>query len=711
MNDQQTITRKEFPNGDVAVDEGNGLVYQTADAAYNVEVDFPQRPLSDEPYGVDLVRTTRDAHGDERQQRLTLAEYRSQMAAEEHVREVEQTLLDQGRAGLDAEMNLVSALPYETDEPLYLVGLYPPAPDADSAMLNVLRFDGERLDIAPVARGPVAEMAAIEQRLFEVQAEGDVDVFLKAATAEAVRAQTLAPNTPLFFVEGVDVVTDKPLVLDNDATLAGWEDHPDWPDASAWDQPPTPRPAALVLPVTFGDDMTPFDAKGRYVPHHHDETNTVHFFSVIDRPSDSPLPEDATHELRYFRAHQTEEGIIMHDSLPVMPVADADRSPWPLPALHLHLEDGDLAATQELARITAGDHDLLFPDQPPPLGPDDRQIASESGWYHFDAALVSATPQGVDDGYSVGVVDVYANHETGQWAARHLPMGEFDTLDEALTYQQQTLLARVTEDRESAFSPAGFNDSPAIYERIALAEADAALTDLLEQNDGHYPPDYEGDHEPIWETLTSKEWDAYRDHMQTVADIIPDAKAIWENLPTATPPLADDTLISASIQPDAPYLQAQDFVFEDFKPEDIAPTWRLDIVPAHDPEGAQLGYSAVCVVDFADLAEAVSPDAPQRAQWLEVAQFQTEDRAQQFHEDFMSLSGMEELSHITGPVFAKAVADDLGMSGKWQTMDEQSLEQLKAGAWRVTHPEEAWQPRLNEASSPALEAAYLDLDL
>ena len=47
----------------------------------------------------------------------------------------------------------------------------------------------------------------------------------------------------------------------------------------------------------------------------------------------------------------------------------------------------------------------------------------------------------------------------------------------------------------------------------------------------------------------------------------------------------------------------------------------------------------------------------------------------------MSLSGMEELSHITGPVFAKAVADDLGMSGKWQTMDEQSLEQLKAGLY------------------------------
>lgn len=40
---------------------------------------------------------------------------------------------------------------------------------------------------------------------------------------------------------------------------------------------------------------------------------------------------------------------------------------------------------------------------------------------------------------------------------------------------------------------------------------------------------------------------------------------------------------------------------EDFAPEVIAlttelpPTWRLDIVPARDPEGAALGYSAVCV--------------------------------------------------------------------------------------------------------------------
>jgi hypothetical protein len=72
---------------------------------------------------------------------------------------------------------------------------------------------------------------------------------------------------------------------------------------------------------------------------------------------------------------------------------------------------------------------------------------------------------------------------------------------------------------------------------------------------------------------------------------------------------------------------------------------------------------------------------------------------------------MEKMSHLSGPGFAEAVAGDLGMSGKWRTMDKESLEKLKAGEWGIEHPAEAWQPRLNEVSNPALEAAYLDLDL
>jgi hypothetical protein len=40
-------------------------------------------------------------------------------------------------------------------------------------------------------------------------------------------------------------------------------------------------------------------------------------------------------------------------------------------------------------------------------------------------------------------------------------------------------------------------------------------------------------------------------------------------------------------------------------------------------------------------------------------------------------------------------ADELGMDGRWQTMNGQSVEQLKAGKWGVTHPAEAWRPRLD----------------
>jgi len=124
------------------------------------------------------------------------------------------------------------------------------------------------------------------------------------------------------------------------------------PEASAWEQPPAPKPAALVLPVTFDENMTPSNTQGRYVPHHRDEAGTVHFFAVVDRTSDSLLSERTSHELRYFRAQKTEEGMICHDSQPVMGVNDLATSPWPLPALQLYLEEGDLDTAQKLARDT-----------------------------------------------------------------------------------------------------------------------------------------------------------------------------------------------------------------------------------------------------------------------------------------------------------------------------------------------------------------------
>ena len=144
----------------------------------------------------------------------------------------------------------------------------------------------------------------------------------------------------------------------------------------------------------------------------------------------------------------------------------------------------------------------------------------------------------------------------------------------------------------------------------------------------------------------------------------------------------------------------------------VAPTWELAIVPAHDPDGEQLGYSAVCVVDFADLAEEIAPDAPERAQWLEVAQFQTKDLANQFRDEFMSLVGNDELGNVTGPALAGVIADDLEMDSQWQMMSGQTLEELKAGEWHTTHETQQWHPRLDEISPDrAVEISEPDIDL
>ncbi len=59
----------------------------------------------------------------------------------------------------------------------------------------------------------------------------------------------------------------------------------------------------------------------------------------------------------------------------------------------------------------------------------------------------------------------------------------------------------------------------------------------------------------------------------------PAPSAIRAGLPAETPGLADEALIAASEQPDAPYLQPEDFAYEDFALVDAAPNWRLDIVP------------------------------------------------------------------------------------------------------------------------------------
>jgi hypothetical protein len=69
---------------------------------------------------------------------------------------------------------------------------------------------------------------------------------------------------------------------------------------------------------------------------------------------------------------------------------------------------------------------------------------------------------------------------------------------------------------------------------------------------------------------------------------------------------------------------------------------------------------------------------------------------QQFREDFMSL----------------VATDELGMDNRWRAMDKQTLEELEAEDWSLTHQREHWRPRLDEVSpQQAIEATDFDLNL
>ncbi len=135
----------------------------------------------------------------------------------------------------------------------------------------------------------------------------------------------------------------------------GW----DW-DTEDFDAPQPRITDDPALPVTLGENLIPIDRNGVYVPNHLDERGTLHFFAAVD-VSYEPDYSDLSRELRYYRVAQTDDGRLVHDSHPVMPLERGGASPFPLPALQIMLEDGDLDNAQELAHLTAQSHGLEFP--------------------------------------------------------------------------------------------------------------------------------------------------------------------------------------------------------------------------------------------------------------------------------------------------------------------------------------------------------------
>jgi len=288
---------------------------------YAVEVVPPERDDYRAQYGVDLVRASTDRWGLEHEQRLRLSEYTSWGSAEEHQHEVESALEKDGLDGLGEDARRVAQMPYLDGQ--YLAMVFPTdGSTGESAKVHLLYLSGEQVTTALIADGRTEDMENLCGQLDRAWVEGGNERLLDTAQHEAEVWGQVAPGTPLF-----DAVPHRDLSDD--------------------------------LPFTFGDEMQPFDAQGIGQAYHVDGGGTAHWFAVVKNAE----PEAEPYELRYFRALETSDGTLKHDSYPVMPLPDKDPgSAWPLPGLEMYLERGDLYMAQQFAHDVADHHGQTFPD-------------------------------------------------------------------------------------------------------------------------------------------------------------------------------------------------------------------------------------------------------------------------------------------------------------------------------------------------------------
>ena len=212
-----------------------------------------------------------------------------------------------------------------------------------------------------------------------------------------------------------------------------WEDMEfDWEDG---DSPPS-LGTTPGLPVTLTDGLIPLDQEGMYVPNHLDAERTVHFFAPVDI-SEEPNFDDPVAHLRYYRAVRADDGRLVYDSHPVMPLNGAP-SPFPLPTLQLMLEDGDLENAQQLAYQTARSHGLVFPEP----------------------EALPALNTGVDYAFEVGVGDdgdptleaVKHWRDGSQDREAHQPIAVYGTSEEAARDQAELNDVRETNGLEAAMN-------------------------------------------------------------------------------------------------------------------------------------------------------------------------------------------------------------------------------------------------------------------
>lgn len=164
---------------------------------YAAEIVPPEGNEYGAKYHVDLVRTSVDAYGLGREQRLTVGQYASWMEAEEHLHEVEDGLAENGLTSLGEDVQHLREQPFSEDV-FYLTAIYPPeAEGSDRATAQLLAVSESGISTATLAVGEQTSVEAVIDRVDVAFAEEGHVAGLTLAQQEAELNGT-SPTTPLF---------------------------------------------------------------------------------------------------------------------------------------------------------------------------------------------------------------------------------------------------------------------------------------------------------------------------------------------------------------------------------------------------------------------------------------------------------------------------------------------------------------------------------
>jgi len=256
---------RRFGTEDFAVlEDGEAhLVAFEENAVYGLELAFPES--DDDSYRVDLTRTTREASGMERRQRLPLHEYNSHMEAEEGYREAADRLFEQGRDAIAEYLSQLEAQPAE-----YTVGLmiasYPP--DAiftgEEASVSLIAVTENGVQDAMVGWNlPPHEASHLSMTLEEAQEAGGIPLLIEMALEEAQTRGQLEAGQPLFAPVG-SAYLDQRSELERDAEIVQQSDAWGWHEARFAVLPDEDGHQVALLDV-YHDALTG-DLAGSYLP-------------------------------------------------------------------------------------------------------------------------------------------------------------------------------------------------------------------------------------------------------------------------------------------------------------------------------------------------------------------------------------------------------------------------------------------------------------